>query len=279
MHDLVELLDHVDRDADRPPLVRDRARDRLADPPRRVGRELVAAAVVELLDRADEAERALLDQIQERQATAQIALGDRDDEAQVGLHHLLLGHQVATLDPLGESDLAVGGEQLDAADRPQVETQGVERRLDRQVDLRLARRVRGLRLLPASCRLEAATLGGRQLAIGADDVDPFAFQVRMQLRDLFLRDLHLFKRGGDLLERQEATLLTLGDQRTELVDLRDGRVARQQCIGLCCQTLIFRDERFERPASASCRFGRSCLLCGCGICFHSSRFEPRGAGQ
>ena len=55
VHDLVELLDHVDRDADGAALVGDRPGHRLADPPRRVGRELVAAAVVELLDRADQA--------------------------------------------------------------------------------------------------------------------------------------------------------------------------------------------------------------------------------
>src|SRR5215211_1973053 len=61
---LVELLHHVNGDADGPPLVRDRACDRLADPPRRVGRELVAAPVVELLDGADEAQRALLDEVE-----------------------------------------------------------------------------------------------------------------------------------------------------------------------------------------------------------------------
>ena len=52
--DPVQLLDHVDGDADRPRLVGDRPRHRLADPPGRVGGELVAAPVVELLDRADQ---------------------------------------------------------------------------------------------------------------------------------------------------------------------------------------------------------------------------------
>ena len=70
VHDLVQLLDHVHGDADRARLVGDRARDRLADPPRRVRRELVALAVVELLDRADQAERALLDQVEEARARA-----------------------------------------------------------------------------------------------------------------------------------------------------------------------------------------------------------------
>src|SRR5207253_11072975 len=44
---LVDGLDHVHRDADGARLVRDRARDRLADPPGRVGAELVAAAVLD----------------------------------------------------------------------------------------------------------------------------------------------------------------------------------------------------------------------------------------
>src|SRR5690349_4182877 len=63
--DLVQLLHHVDRDADGPRLVGERASDRLADPPRGVGRELEALAVVELLRRANETERPLLDQVQE----------------------------------------------------------------------------------------------------------------------------------------------------------------------------------------------------------------------
>ena len=76
-------------------MVRDGALHRLADPPGRVGRELVAAAPVELLDGAVEAERALLDQVEERNAEAAVALGDRDDEPQVRLDHAPLGDQVA----------------------------------------------------------------------------------------------------------------------------------------------------------------------------------------
>src|SRR5262245_20500310 len=43
-------LDHVDRDADRPRLVGEAALDRLADPPRRVRRELEPALPLELVD-------------------------------------------------------------------------------------------------------------------------------------------------------------------------------------------------------------------------------------
>ena len=85
---LVHRLDHVHGDADRARLVGDRAGDRLADPPRRVRRELEALRVVELLDRADQAEVALLDQVEQAHAAPDVALGDRHDEAEVGLDQL-----------------------------------------------------------------------------------------------------------------------------------------------------------------------------------------------
>src|SRR5687768_14396487 len=87
---LVDGLDHVDRDADGARLVRNRAGDRLADPPRGVGRELVAAAVLELVDRLHQADVAFLDQVEELQAAVGVLLGDRDDEAEVGFDQLLL---------------------------------------------------------------------------------------------------------------------------------------------------------------------------------------------
>src|SRR5918993_897401 len=98
---LVDRLDHVDRDADGARLVRDRARDGLADPPRRVGRELVAAAVLELVDRLHQADVAFLDQVQELQPAVGVLLGDRYDEAEVGLDQLflrLLGLRLAAHD-------------------------------------------------------------------------------------------------------------------------------------------------------------------------------------
>ena len=90
-HDLVDRLDHVHGNADRARLVRDRARDSLTDPPRRVGRELVAAPVLELVHRLHQPDIALLDQVQELQAAVRVLLGDGDHEAKIGLHHLLLG--------------------------------------------------------------------------------------------------------------------------------------------------------------------------------------------
>ena len=132
--DLVELLDHVHRHADGARLVRERARDGLPDPPGGVRRELEALAVVELLRCADEADRALLDEVEERQPLVAVALGDRDDQAQVRLHHLALRVHVAALDPLRQLDLLRGGQQLHLADVLQEELQRVGRDLTDRCD-------------------------------------------------------------------------------------------------------------------------------------------------
>src|SRR4051794_39452063 len=110
--ELLLPLDDVDGHADRARVVRDRALHGLADPPGRVRRELVAAAPIELLDGAVQAERPLLDQVEERHAEAAVALGDGDDEAEVRLDHLALRDEVAALDPLGEDDLLRRGQKL-----------------------------------------------------------------------------------------------------------------------------------------------------------------------
>ena len=129
--DLLEPLDDVHGHADRPRLVGERACDRLADPPRRVRRELEAATPVELLDGTDEPERALLDEVEERQALVAVVLRDRDDETEIRLDHALLRLHVAALDALGELHLLRGGQELMPAGLAEEELQGVGRRLDR----------------------------------------------------------------------------------------------------------------------------------------------------
>ena len=62
---LAHRLDHVHRDADRAGMIGDGAGDRLANPPRRVGAELVAAAIFVLVDRPHQAGVAFLDDVQE----------------------------------------------------------------------------------------------------------------------------------------------------------------------------------------------------------------------
>src|SRR5713226_3617915 len=100
-HQLVDRLHHVHGDADRSRLVGDGARDGLTDPPRRVGRELVALVVVELLDRPDQAHVAFLDQVEERHAAPDVLLGDRHDQPEVRLGQPLL-RLVSALVPLGQ---------------------------------------------------------------------------------------------------------------------------------------------------------------------------------
>ena len=127
------------RETDGAPGVGDAPRDGLADPPGGVGGELEALAPVELLDGVHQAEVALLDQVQQRQARRLILLRDRHDQTQVRLDEGLLGlltlHHGSTqlallrrgealgrlghlglrsppaLDGLGQADLVVLGQQ------------------------------------------------------------------------------------------------------------------------------------------------------------------------
>ena len=56
----------------------------------------------------------------------------------------------------------------------------------------------------------------------------------MQLAQLLLRDLDLFERGGDVLERQKAALLAIRDQRPKLIQLVNRGFVRQQNLILDC---------------------------------------------
>ena len=188
--DLVELLDDVDRDADRARLVGERAGDRLADPPGRVGRELEALAVVELLGRAHEPERPLLDQVEERQALVAVVLGDRDDQAQVGLDHLLLGVEVAALDALGEVDLLLRRQQAHLADVLEEQLQRVGRHVRLEVE-------RGLRLAAAALvgrALDLERRGGRRVDV-LDELDLGPLEEAVQLLDVRLVHVELGGRG------------------------------------------------------------------------------------
>jgi hypothetical protein len=76
--------------------------DCLADPPHRVGRELGATPPVEFLAGSDQADRALLDEVEQWESVTLVALGDRDDQAKVRVDHPLLRLRVAALDSLRE---------------------------------------------------------------------------------------------------------------------------------------------------------------------------------
>ena len=182
----------------------------MVDPPGGVRRELVALAVVELLHRADQAERSFLDQVEEAQAAAEIALRDRDDEAEVRLDHLRLRAHVAALDPLRQIDLLVGGQQRHLADLAQVETQRVERRLDGQVELG-----RALDLF-----LDERLLVRQALVLLAfHELDAVVDEVGREVFDLLLRELDFLDSLDDLVVGEEALLLTRRNQLLEFFDV------------------------------------------------------------
>ena len=211
--DLVQLLDDVDRDADRARLVGERAGDRLADPPGRVSRELEALAVVELLRGADQAERALLDQVEERQPLVAVVLRDRDDEAQVRLDHLLLRVEVAALDPARQVDLLLRGEQPDLADVLQEELKGVGRHVRLQVDRRL-------RLAPAVLAIDRALLlgGGVSGVDLLDQLDLGLLEERVEVLDVGLVEVDLGQGRRDLGVGQDAGLRALRDEELDLLE-------------------------------------------------------------
>src|SRR3954447_10832690 len=210
--DLVELLDHVHGYPDRARLVGQGAGDRLADPPGRVRGELEALAVVELLRRAHEPERPLLDQVEEREPLVAVVLGDRDHQAQVGLDHLLLGVEVAAFDAAGEVDLFLGGEQPNLADVLQEQLKGVGGHVGLQIERRL-------RLAPAPLVGRAVLLRGLDRRIDfLDELDLRPLQVGVQLLDVGLVEVDLRHGGRDLGEGEDADLLPLEKEALDFLE-------------------------------------------------------------
>ena len=74
--ELVDRLDHMDRNTDSARLVSNRARDGLANPPRGIGGELIAAAIFKFINRLHQANIALLNEIKELQAAVGVLFRD-----------------------------------------------------------------------------------------------------------------------------------------------------------------------------------------------------------
>ncbi len=210
--DLVELLDHVDGNPDGARLVGKSAGDRLTDPPRRVRRELEALAVVELLCRANETERALLDEVEERESLVSVVLRDRDDEPQVGLDHLLLCVEVAALDALGEIDLLLCGQQPDLADVLQKQLKGVGGHVRLEVDRRLLARA-------ALVGRPVDRIGGLGSRVDLlDEIDLGLLKKAVQLFDVGLVEIELRDCARDLGVREHAGQLTLRHKALDLFE-------------------------------------------------------------
>src|SRR6185312_3294658 len=88
---LVDGLDHVHRNTDRSRLVGNCTGNRLANPPRCVSRELVAATVLELVHGFHQANVAFLNKVEELQSAIGVLLGNRNHESQVGFDEFALG--------------------------------------------------------------------------------------------------------------------------------------------------------------------------------------------
>ena len=124
---LAHAVAHVHGQAHGAALLGHRAADGLANPQRRVGGEAEAAAVVELLHRAHEPDRAFLDQVEQRHARvlALEALGEVDDEPQVGFDHAVFGVEIAALDAAGELELFSWGQEARAGDALEEDSEAV----------------------------------------------------------------------------------------------------------------------------------------------------------
>jgi hypothetical protein len=127
--DAAHLVRDVDGQADRPTLLGQCALDRLANPPRRVRRELEPHRPVELVDRAHEPQVPFLDQIEERHVRARVVARDRHHEAQVRLDEPPSCDLVALVLALRELALLGRRQQATVTDRPHVELQRVLCRL------------------------------------------------------------------------------------------------------------------------------------------------------
>src|SRR5207253_4683265 len=185
---------------DRAGVVGDGPLHRLANPPGRVRRELVTAPPVELLDRAVQAERPLLDQVQERHAEAPVALGDRDDQAEVRLDHAALRGQVTALDRLRERDLLGGRQELVAPDVGQEELQTVGG-ANENLGLRLRGLFFGLLGLGLGLLDRLANLEADRLELTLKLLGIFLAEVVLQRERFDLRRLDVAALFGALHER------------------------------------------------------------------------------
>jgi hypothetical protein len=124
-----------------------------------------------------------------------VLLRDRDDEAEVRVHHQVLRRLVAALDALRERDLSSGREQLVATGLVEEELQRVRRRAHEvAVDVR-----RGRRVLPAAVvrHLETALL-----------------DLLVERCELLVVEIELLREPLELGHADATFVLTVRDQRS-----------------------------------------------------------------
>ena len=163
--------------------------------------------MVELFHCLDQAQVALLNQIQKLHAAAHIALGDGDDQTEVGLGQALLGTLAlfaALLDVESQLDFLVRGQQRHTADLLEVD-------LDRVVDGNALRRKGILKIIHALLG-QVGGIRSRFVRLVVDDLDAVAFQRLVQFLQLVDVKRALFQRVVDLVSGQLAGAAAVFDQ-------------------------------------------------------------------
>ncbi len=121
----VDLLEHLHGDADGARLLGDAPQDGLPDPDGGVGREPQAALGLETVRGADEAEIALLDEVEHRQAAIAVAARQVHHEPEIGDDDLLAGGGIPGAGAAGEFQQFGMREQGHAPDLGQIDVQQI----------------------------------------------------------------------------------------------------------------------------------------------------------
>ena len=82
---LIDRLDHMDRDTDRSRLICNGPSNRLPDPPCRICGEFEPSSILKLVNGFHQTDIAFLNQVQKLESPVCITLGDGDNKSQVGL--------------------------------------------------------------------------------------------------------------------------------------------------------------------------------------------------
>ena len=95
------------RHADCPCLIGDGSGNGLPDPPGGICREFVSLCIVELVDRANQARVALLNEVENVKSAAGVFFRDRHDQTEVCFRQLVLCRLIALAHALGKLHLLV----------------------------------------------------------------------------------------------------------------------------------------------------------------------------
>jgi len=131
--DRMNVLHDMDRQADGTPVVHEETLHALAYPPGGVGRKTKAPLGIKLFQGMDQAQIALLYQIQEGNAPVQIAFGDIHHQAQIVLNHFLAGAKVTGPHRPGQRQLLIRRQQRFSTDFVEIELGDVVEYVHRRV--------------------------------------------------------------------------------------------------------------------------------------------------